>query len=122
MLLVTCEFFFSYQKGLLIRESVSALNMNIVDQLAEAFLMHPGDIIQWLNTSCQNAPLSKTLFYLLLMQSLHKMNSSSGKVLSMVYALAIYLDDSGVSISKGRKSFVSFDKLARVYTDGCVFL
>nr|VDC92768.1 unnamed protein product [Brassica oleracea] len=65
------------QKGLLIRESVSALNMNIVDQLAEAFLMHPGDIIQWLNTSCQNAPLSKTLFYLLLMQSLHKMNSSS---------------------------------------------
>ncbi|CAN7010076.1 unnamed protein product [Brassica rapa subsp. trilocularis] len=65
------------QKGLLIRESVSALNMNIVDQLAEAFLMHPGDIIQWLNNSCQDAPLSKTLFYLLLMQSLHKMNSSS---------------------------------------------
>lgn len=100
MLLVTCDFFFSYQKGLLIRESVSALNMNIVDQLAEAFLMHPGDIIQWLNNSCQDAPLSKTLFYLLLMQSLHKMNSSSGNVLSMVYALAIYLDDSWVSISK----------------------
>ncbi|KAF3543800.1 hypothetical protein DY000_02003729 [Brassica cretica] len=92
------------QKGLFIRESVSALNMNIVDQLAEAFLMHPGDIIQWLNTSCQNAPLSKTLVYLLLMQSLHEMNSSSGKVLSMVYALAIYLDDSWVSISKGYPS------------------
>ncbi|WZZ42003.1 uncharacterized protein At3g06530 [Brassica napus] len=65
------------QKGLLIRESVSALNMNIVDQLAKAFLMHPGDVIQWLNASCQDALLSKTLFFVLLMQSLHKMNSSS---------------------------------------------
>ncbi|KAL0799472.1 hypothetical protein Bca101_054647 [Brassica carinata] len=65
------------QKGLLIRESVSALNMNIVDQLAEAFMMHPGDVIQWLTASCQDAPLSKTLFFVLLMQSLHKMNSSS---------------------------------------------
>ncbi|XP_056866577.1 uncharacterized protein At3g06530 isoform X3 [Raphanus sativus] len=65
------------QKGLLIRESVSALNMNIVDQLAEAFMMHPGEVIQWLTASCQDAPLSKTLFFVLLMQSLHKMNSSS---------------------------------------------
>lgn len=85
MLLIICEILISYQKGLLIRESVSALNMNIVDQLAEAFMMHPGEVIQWLTASCQDAPLSKTLFFVLLMQSLHKMNSSSGKVLSMVY-------------------------------------
>ncbi|CAH2054802.1 unnamed protein product [Thlaspi arvense] len=65
------------QKGLLIRETVSALNMDIVDKLVEAFLMHPGDMIQWLTVSCQDAPLSKTLFFMLLMQSLHKMNSSS---------------------------------------------
>uniref|UniRef100_A0A1J3J391 Uncharacterized protein n=1 Tax=Noccaea caerulescens TaxID=107243 RepID=A0A1J3J391_NOCCA len=65
------------QKGLLIRESVSALNMNIINKLVEAFMMHPGDVIQWLTVSCQDAPLSKTLFYMLLIQSFHKMSSSS---------------------------------------------
>ncbi|KAF8093273.1 hypothetical protein N665_0385s0021 [Sinapis alba] len=65
------------QKGLLIRESVSALNMDIVNKLVDAFMMHPGDVIQWLTVSCQDAPLSKTLFFVMLMQSLHKMNSSS---------------------------------------------
>ncbi|CAN8269591.1 unnamed protein product [Cochlearia groenlandica] len=63
-------------KGLLIRETVSALNMEIVNKLAEAFMMHTGDIIQWLTLSCQDAPLSKSLFFMLLMQSLHKMNAS----------------------------------------------
>lgn len=77
--------FFSCQKGLLIRESVSALNMDIINKLVDTFMMHPGDFIQWLTASCKDAPLSKTLFFMLLMQSLHKMNSSSGKVLSIVY-------------------------------------
>ncbi|CAH8356699.1 unnamed protein product [Eruca vesicaria subsp. sativa] len=59
-----------------IRESLSALNMDVVNKLVEAFVMNPGDVIQWLTHSCQEAPLSKTLFFVLLMQSLHKMNSS----------------------------------------------
>ncbi|XP_010464226.1 PREDICTED: uncharacterized protein At3g06530 isoform X1 [Camelina sativa] len=65
------------QKGLLIRESVSALNMDIVNMLVEAFMLHPGDYIPWLTVSCQDFTLSKTLFYMLLMHSLQKINSSS---------------------------------------------
>ncbi|XP_010441584.1 PREDICTED: uncharacterized protein At3g06530-like isoform X2 [Camelina sativa] len=65
------------QKGLLIRESVSALNMDIINMLVEAFMLHPGDYIPWLTVSCQNFTLSKTLFYMLLMHSLQKINSSS---------------------------------------------
>ncbi|KAF8101204.1 hypothetical protein N665_0209s0060 [Sinapis alba] len=65
------------QKGLLIRESVSALNMDVVNKLVETFMMHPDDVIQWFTVSCQEAPLSKTLFFLVLMQSLDKMSSSS---------------------------------------------
>ncbi|KAL0744259.1 hypothetical protein Bca4012_085772 [Brassica carinata] len=65
------------QKGLLIRESVTGLNMNVVNKLVEAFMMHPGDVIQWLTVGCQEAPLAKTLFFVVLMQSLHKMGSSS---------------------------------------------
>ncbi|XP_010486163.1 PREDICTED: uncharacterized protein At3g06530-like [Camelina sativa] len=65
------------QKGLLIRESVSALNMDIINMLVEAFMLHPGDYIPWLTVSCQDFTLSKTLFYMLLMHSLQKINSSS---------------------------------------------
>ncbi|EFH58737.1 hypothetical protein ARALYDRAFT_477959 [Arabidopsis lyrata subsp. lyrata] len=38
------------QKGLLIRESVSTLNMDIINKLMDAFMMHPADYIQWLTT------------------------------------------------------------------------
>ncbi|XP_020886772.1 uncharacterized protein At3g06530 isoform X2 [Arabidopsis lyrata subsp. lyrata] len=65
------------QKGLLIRESVSTLNMDIINKLMDAFMMHPADYIQWLTVSCRDFTLSKTLFYMLLMHSLQKMNSSS---------------------------------------------
>ncbi|KAG7581498.1 BP28 C-terminal domain [Arabidopsis suecica] len=65
------------QKGLLIRESVSTLNMDIINKLVDAFMMHPADYIQWLTVSCRDFTLSKTLFYMLLMHSLQKMNSSS---------------------------------------------
>ncbi|EOA29708.1 hypothetical protein CARUB_v10012793mg [Capsella rubella] len=68
------------QKGLLIRESVSALNMDIINKLAEAFMMHPGDYIPWLTVSCQDFTLSKSLFYMLLMHSLQKLNSSSDPI------------------------------------------
>ncbi|XP_048636041.1 uncharacterized protein At3g06530-like isoform X1 [Brassica napus] len=65
------------QEGLLIRESVSALNMDVVNKLVEAFIVHPSDVIQWLTVTCHEAPLAKTLFFVVLMQSLHKMSSSS---------------------------------------------
>ncbi|XP_013585533.1 uncharacterized protein At3g06530 isoform X2 [Brassica napus] len=65
------------QEGLLIRESVSALNMDVVNKLVEAFMVQPSDVIQWLTVTCQEAPLAKTLFFVVLMQSLHKMSSSS---------------------------------------------
>lgn len=73
----------------MIRESVSALNMDVVNKLVEAFMVQPSDVIQWLTVTCQEAPLAKTLFFVVLMQSLHKMSSSSGKVLSIVYALKL---------------------------------
>lgn len=95
--------------------------MDIVNKLVEAFMMRPGDFIQWLTASCQDAPLSKTLFFMLLMQSLHKMNSSSGKVLAIVYTLTMHADDQVFSISEYRKIFVSYDKLSRCDVDGCVF-
>ncbi|KAJ4893034.1 Uncharacterized protein Rs2_19828 [Raphanus sativus] len=60
-----------------IRESVTALNVDVVNKLVEAFMDHPGDVIQWLTVGCQEAPLAKTLFLVVLMQSLQKMGSSS---------------------------------------------
>lgn len=73
-------------------------------------MMHPGDYVQWLTVSCRDFTVSKTLFYMLLMHSLQKMNSLSGKVLSIVYAFTIHADDQVISISKHRKTFVSLDK------------
>lgn len=77
--------------------------MDIINKLVEAFMMHPADYIQWLTVSCRDFTLSKTLFYMLLMHSLQKMNSSSGKLLSIVNALTIHADVQIFYISKHRK-------------------
>lgn len=79
--------------------------MDIINKLVEAFMMHPGDYIQWLTVSCRDFTLSKTLFYMLLMHSLQKINSSSGKVLSIVDALTIHADNQVLSISKHHNFF-----------------
>lgn len=56
--------------------SLSSINMEIVSSLAETFLKHPDEYLSLLTESCSNFKLSKTLFFMVLMQSLQMQNSS----------------------------------------------
>ncbi|XP_010536553.1 PREDICTED: uncharacterized protein At3g06530 [Tarenaya hassleriana] len=71
------------QKGLLIRENLSSLNMDIISKLAKMFMMRPGDHMKWITDSCRDCPMSKTLFFMLLIQSVHMMNSDSSQILDL---------------------------------------
>ncbi|XVF08520.1 hypothetical protein REPUB_Repub07fG0010000 [Reevesia pubescens] len=58
-----------FEKKMQKRGSVSTVNMEIVRSLSEAFLMHPIEYMPWLTRSCCDFKSSKTLFFLVLMQS-----------------------------------------------------
>ncbi|KAJ0099511.1 hypothetical protein Patl1_20742 [Pistacia atlantica] len=57
--------------------SISSANMEIVSSLAEAFSKHPDEYLSLLAESCRDFKLSKTLFFLVLMQSLLMKNNRS---------------------------------------------
>lgn len=59
--------------------SLSSINMEIVSSLAETFLKHPDEYLSLLTESCSNFKLSKTLFFMVLMQSLLMQNSRIGQ-------------------------------------------
>lgn len=54
--------------------SLSSINMEIVSSLAETFLKHPDEFLSLVTESCSNFKLSKTLFFMVLMQSLLMQN------------------------------------------------
>ncbi|KAK1577185.1 hypothetical protein Q3G72_019640 [Acer saccharum] len=64
-------------------ESIASINVEIVGRLAETFLKHPDEYLSLLTESCRDYKLSKTLFLLVLMQSLLNENRKSGPFLEV---------------------------------------
>ncbi|XP_052736877.1 uncharacterized protein At3g06530 isoform X2 [Vigna angularis] len=54
----------------LIPGSLSSINLKIVNKMAENFLVHPEDHVNWFVECCSDLELSKTLFFFVLLQSL----------------------------------------------------
>ncbi|OMO94842.1 hypothetical protein CCACVL1_05773 [Corchorus capsularis] len=74
-----------YEKKKHKRGNISTVNMEIVKSLSEAFLMQPHDYMPWLTRSCSDFKSSKTLFFLVLLQSF-SMLENNGKVLVLFEA------------------------------------
>lgn len=55
--------------------TLSSINMKTVTSLAETFIMHPEEYMAWLIKIIDDFELSKTLFFLMLMQSFMMQNS-----------------------------------------------
>ncbi|XP_050225155.1 uncharacterized protein At3g06530 isoform X2 [Mercurialis annua] len=51
------------------KENISAVNIKIISSLAETFSMYPDDYTSWFTKSFNDSSLSKTLFFLVVMQS-----------------------------------------------------
>ncbi|MBA0547976.1 hypothetical protein Golob_019103, partial [Gossypium lobatum] len=69
-----------FEKKMQKRGTVSTVNMKIVRFLSEEFLMQPTEYLPWLTRSCDNFKSSKTLLFLVLMQSF-SMSINNGKFL-----------------------------------------
>ncbi|XP_052489322.1 uncharacterized protein At3g06530 isoform X2 [Gossypium raimondii] len=69
-----------FEKKMQKRGTVSTVNMEIVRFLSEEFLMQPTEYMPWLTRSCDNFKSSKTLLFLVLMQSF-SMSIDDGKFL-----------------------------------------
>ncbi|MBA0790029.1 hypothetical protein Gohar_014701, partial [Gossypium harknessii] len=69
-----------FEKKMQKRGTVSTVNMEIVRFLSEEFLMQPTEYMPWLTRSCDNFKSSKTLLFLVLMQSF-SMSINDGKFL-----------------------------------------
>ncbi|KAH7557345.1 hypothetical protein JRO89_XS11G0129200 [Xanthoceras sorbifolium] len=67
-------------------ESMSSINVEIVSRLAETFLNHPDECLSLVTESCSDYKLAKTLFLLVLMQSLLNESSKSGPFLEVFEA------------------------------------
>ncbi|XVE56436.1 hypothetical protein DITRI_Ditri04bG0009000 [Diplodiscus trichospermus] len=79
-----------FEKKMQKRGNVSKVTMEIVRSLSEAFLMHPNEYMPWLTRSCSDFKSSKTLFYLILMQSV-SMSRNNGKFLVLFEACFPFL-------------------------------
>ncbi|MBA0732095.1 hypothetical protein Gogos_016206 [Gossypium gossypioides] len=69
-----------FEKKMRKRGTVSTVNMEIVRFLSEEFLMQPTEYMPWLTRSCDSFKSSKTLLFLVLMQSF-SMSINNGKFL-----------------------------------------
>ncbi|XP_022736221.1 uncharacterized protein At3g06530 isoform X4 [Durio zibethinus] len=58
-----------FEKKMQKRGNTSTVNVEIVRSLSEEFLRHPNEYMPWLTESCSDLKSSKTLFFLVLMQS-----------------------------------------------------
>ncbi|XWS60132.1 hypothetical protein CRYUN_Cryun07bG0008200 [Craigia yunnanensis] len=74
-----------FEKKMQKHGSVSTVNMEIVRSLSEAFLIHPNEYLPWLTRSCSDFKSSKTLFFLVLMQSV-SMSKNNGNFLVLFEA------------------------------------
>lgn len=58
------------------QEVISSINMKIVNGLAETLSVHPGEYMPWLVDSSSDCTFSKTLLFLVLMQSFLRVKNS----------------------------------------------
>ncbi|KAF2311685.1 hypothetical protein GH714_025935 [Hevea brasiliensis] len=68
------------------RENISVVNMKIVSSLAETLTMHPDEYASWLIKSQNDFSSSKTLFFLVVMQSFLNSKKDSGQFLALFEA------------------------------------
>lgn len=74
-----------YEKKIQKRGGISSLNLGTVNSLAETLLQHPDEYIPWLASSCSDYESSKTLFFLIMMQSF-SLSENGGKVMAIFEA------------------------------------
>ncbi|XP_022736219.1 uncharacterized protein At3g06530 isoform X2 [Durio zibethinus] len=74
-----------FEKKMQKRGNTSTVNVEIVRSLSEEFLRHPNEYMPWLTESCSDLKSSKTLFFLVLMQSF-SMSKNNGKFLVLFEA------------------------------------
>ncbi|GLT39857.1 hypothetical protein SLA2020_140240 [Shorea laevis] len=96
-----------YEKKNQKRGSISTINMDIVSSLAETFSQDPDEYIPWFTSNCSDYK-SKTLFFLVMMQSF-SLSQNTGKVLALFEAcfpvLKIEWEALGSSVDASLKEF-----------------
>ncbi|XP_020540628.2 uncharacterized protein At3g06530 isoform X2 [Jatropha curcas] len=64
-------------------EIISAVNMKLISSLAETFTMQPDEHISWIIESCNDFSLSKTVFFLVVMESFLNQKNESRQSLAL---------------------------------------
>lgn len=81
------------------REHITSLNMGTVRRLAENFLMDPMEYMPWLIECCSYSQLSKTLFFLVVMQ-LYTMQKNGNLFSLFHYKMLFHPAILGIDIGK----------------------
>ncbi|CAK7335892.1 unnamed protein product [Dovyalis caffra] len=75
----------SIEETKLPHEVISSINMKVVNSLAETLSRHPGEYLSWLVDSSSDCTVSKTLFFLVLMQSFLRLNNTEREQFSTFF-------------------------------------
>uniref|UniRef100_A0A2P2MAY2 Uncharacterized protein At3g06530 n=1 Tax=Rhizophora mucronata TaxID=61149 RepID=A0A2P2MAY2_RHIMU len=68
------------------RETICSINMKIISSLVDAFSIHPDEYMPWLTERGNDFDLSKTLVFLIVMQSFLTLQNESGQFLAVFEA------------------------------------
>ncbi|KAL3837868.1 hypothetical protein ACJIZ3_022459 [Penstemon smallii] len=98
------------------RGPMSSINMENVSKLAMAFSSSPEEYIPWLVKCCNSQELSKTLFFLVLLQSLKMMKTDVGQISAFFDSLLPFLktewemlESMGISAEQSKKRILDGD-------------
>ncbi|KAL5569803.1 hypothetical protein UlMin_026378 [Ulmus minor] len=67
--------------------STSSINLDTINCLAERIFIHPEKYIPWITQSCKDFELSKTIFFLAILQSLLVQKNKSSQTLAFMEAI-----------------------------------
>lgn len=84
-------------------EDITSINMDTISGLADTFSMHPEEYVPWLVECCNASDLSKTLFFLVLLQSFTRLKIG---VISWQQCYTIILLSNLCAISLGESVLV----------------
>ncbi|KAK4480629.1 hypothetical protein RD792_013707 [Penstemon davidsonii] len=95
---------------------MSSINMENVSKLAMTFSASPEEYIPWLVKCCKSQELSKTLFFLVLLQSLKMMKTDVGQISAFFDSLLPFLktewemlESMGISAEQSKKRILDGD-------------
>ncbi|XP_042063624.1 uncharacterized protein At3g06530-like [Salvia splendens] len=95
---------------------MSSVNTEIISKLAKTFSLRPDEYMPWLVTCCNSHEISKTLFFLILLQSLRMLNMDVGQFFAFFdYCFPILksewemLESLGISTEQSKKRIVDGD-------------